>query len=120
MTDLHAYRQRLKEPVTVTIAAGAQNSTVANLDGLVACAIITPAAKTGDALSFLMAETENGTFIPVKDIGGNTLSVLMATNAAEYIQLPFDLLAGIRWLKLVSDAAEGAQRTFKIVARDAS
>lgn len=94
----------------VVIANGQQESGAQDCGGLSLCGILIPAAFTGTAITFEMAATLTGTYVPVKStISGTALSYTVAQGAYYAID-PKDF-SGVQFLKIKSGSAEGAART---------
>lgn len=96
---------------TVTIANAATKSSVAETYGLSVLGVYIPASLTGTAISF-EASPDNSTFSPIYYSGAN-YSIDVTTSKF----IPFDkpaLFAGVRYLKIVSNASEGGSRTLTL------
>ncbi len=106
-------------PLTIT-AAGTTTNEVLDLQGYNHLGLILPAAFTGIALSFTVCDTATGTFVPLTDSAGATLSYVVAPSKAVAFgdRTNTDLLA-FRFMKVVSGSAEGATRTIIAVLRRA-
>ncbi len=102
-----------------TILSGATVSSAVDLRGLDMLAFILPAAFTGTTIAFQMSPTAiDGTYYSCY----NTTDAIMqatVTQGRAYFITPQDL-AGIRFIKLVSGSAEGANRTILIGTREVS
>lgn len=99
----------------VTIASSGTDSTEVDLQGMTLCGFYMPAAFTGTAMTFKAASSSGGTFLPVEDGFGVTIS--KTVSASKYIKVdPVDF-SGVRFLKLVSGSAEGAERTITLAIR---
>lgn len=102
----------------VTIANGGTASTVIDLQGLVLVQIIMPAALTGTSITFQSCPTSSGgTFQTLYNSSNTAMSITVAASRS-YNIAPVDF-AGVRFLKVVSGSAEGAQRTIGLVTREA-
>ncbi len=101
-----------------TIANGGTVSGEIDLQGRGVVMLILPAAFTGTAITFQSSTTSGGTFQAVYSVANAAMSVTV-TQGRNYGIDPADLL-GARFLKLVSNAAEGAARTITIVTRELS
>lgn len=98
------------------IPAGQATSQQVDLSGVDPCGLFMPAAFTGTAVKFLAAPASNGAFLPLKDGSGNDYA--LTVSAGSYVIIPdLQAFAGVRWLKLVSNAAEAAERAIVIAAR---
>ncbi len=101
--------------ITVTIAAAGTTSAAFNLGGRRIGAIRTPAALTSVALTFTSSDTEAGTYLPV---WSDVAQVSVVAAADRHIALTADesnAVATCSWVKLVSGAAELAERSFSVV-----
>lgn len=97
----------------VTISNGGTVSNGIQLGvGRTVLALVTPAALTGTALSF-QASVDGSTYNTVTD-EGSAYSVTAA--ASRFISIKPALLAGARFVKVVSGSAEGADRTIIVVS----
>lgn len=106
--------------IPVSIASGASQSNVIDLEGLSMLAIEMPSQWTTAALTFLAAPDSTGTFLPIYDDGGTEVTVA-APAAARMISLDTIALklAPYRYVKLRSGTAaastnQAAARTLKI------
>ena len=98
----------------VLIASGQTTSAAIDLGDQIIVGIQIPSAFTGVALTF-QAAYDNATFVAVTDKSGAAYSVTVA--ASKYVSLsPLDL-AGVRYVKFVSGASEGADRTIGVITR---
>lgn len=93
---------------SATIALGATESDVITCGGFALCQIITPAAFTGVAFTFLACSTSGGTFVPLYNAAG---PVSYTAAAARAIAIDPKDFQGVAFLKIVSGTAEGAART---------
>jgi hypothetical protein len=63
-----------------------------------------------------MSDTSGGTFVAVQDGNGNDLSI--AVTASKFIPINnLAVTAGVRFIKIISNASEAAQRSIKLVTR---
>jgi hypothetical protein len=99
----------------VTIANGATTSGEVDLGQTSVVALLMPADFTGTAITFLSAEAAGGTFRTVTNADGTDYSVVVAGGV--HVALDPSALCGVRFLKLVSDAAEGGARTVILATR---
>lgn len=104
----------MKQRTHAVIANGGTTSGEIDLTSQLLCGIIVPAAFTGTSLSFTVADEPGSlSFLPLyKDDG--TQRTLAVVQGRHYTVNPADF-AGVRILKIVSNAAEGADRTLKLV-----
>jgi hypothetical protein len=100
---------------TVTIANGGTASTTIDLQGRGLVAVILPSAFTGSIITF-QASPDNNTFQALYNTANTQLS-MSVTQGRTYLLSPSDLV-GVRYLKLVSGSAEGAERTLTLMVRD--
>lgn len=105
----------------LTIASGQGHSGAVDLAGDVPVGVRLPDAFTGTALTFEAAESNPATnlagaaFKVVKNAAGASVSITVAQGT--FVTLDPALLAGVRWLKLVSGSNEGADRTVYLTTR---
>lgn len=105
----------LESGFTATITSGQQDSAAVDLKDFTLCGFFTPAALTGTALSFKACATVGGTYVPVHDAAGTLISKTVA--AARYTPLNPEDFAGLRYIKVRSGSAEGADRIITLAAR---
>lgn len=107
--------QRVKEAL-IDVSASATVSSIIDLGSNQLFAVHLPAAFTGTALSFTVAPQVDGTYQALYDDAGNAISITVAqgrtvgitgANAAS--------LAACRFIKLVSNDTEVADRTIKLI-----
>lgn len=102
-----------------TISSGQTVSNAVDLRGHDMLAFILPAAFTGTTIRFQMSPTAiDGTYYDCYNIGNVAMEATVTQGRAYFIE-PQDL-AGIRFIKLVSGSAEGADRTILIGTREVS
>lgn len=110
------YQPLTSYDLTATIASSGTTSSAIDLYGAALVGIILPASMTGTAISLQMSNSISGTFVTVQDGDGADLSIGIA--ASKYVPLNnLALAAGLRFIKLVSNASEAAQRTITLVTR---
>lgn len=102
--------------LAVTASGDSQSSAVDLRDQKLA-RIVTPAALDSTQLTFTECATISGTFLPVTDVFGNEVSIVVATGEARSIDIPWDMFPGARFLKIrqgnkTSPTNAGAARTF--------
>ena len=103
--------------LTATIANGAQLSGELDLQyyKLVALEFAT---MTGTALTFTAASATGGTFVDVYDDAGSQVSITIASDTVVGITgTPAGAIAPLRFVKLKSGSAEGAERTVNVILR---
>lgn len=97
----------------VTIASGGTKSDPIDARGYNLFGMIKP-ATTGDAISFEVATSREGTYTALLTTGTTAASVTTAAAAGTY-PIPESLgLERFPWFKLVSDASEAADRTITV------
>ena len=101
--------------VSATIASSQTTSDAVDLAGTTLVGIQLPASLTGTALSFEAATTSGGTYQQVIGGGGNVLS--KTVSGGKFLSLDPAEFAGVQFLKIVSDASEGAERTLELITR---
>ena len=94
-----------------TIASGQTVSAAIDLQGRTVVAMYMPSAFTGSTITF-QTSPDNSTFQALYNTSNTQMSATV-TQARNYKFDPGDL-SGIRYLKLVSGSAEGADRTIII------
>lgn len=98
---------------TATIASGQTVGAAFCIGAHVPVSIRIPGTITGANLSF-QGSHDNSTYQAIYS-GASAYSVPMT--ASKDVALDASKFAGYRYLKLVSDAAEGADRTFTVFCR---
>ena len=99
--------------VDVTIANGAQSSSVADLLGFTLCAVQTPGTFTGTAITFEVS-ADNSTFVPVHVEAGTAYSITVAASRATIVDI--QKFRGFRYVRVKSGSAEGGARTVTLHA----
>lgn len=103
--------------VVATIANGATLSDAVALGPAVICGMILP-TLTGTTLSIQGCDTSGGTYATLKDINGVAATITVATvGAGAYLYIDPLITAGWPYVKLLSQAAEGAARAIKLLVR---
>jgi hypothetical protein len=106
--------------VTVTIANGATVSDAADFHSSCFSGIVLPAAFTGTALTFQVSH-DGVTYQGLYNPAGNAVSLTVAgASPARTYSFSADIafeLSHWRWVKVVSNAAEGADRSVILWAR---
>lgn len=103
-------------PRTTTILSGATASAAVQLEEASICGIRTPAALTGVALTFTCSDTAGGTFDPVMTAAGAAYTLTVA--ASRYTVADPLVFLGVKWVKVVSGSAEGADRIITLYVRN--
>ncbi len=100
---------------TVTINSGETESTNVDMRGMTLCGLYLPSALTSVAITFQVSDESGGTYIPIADGLGSTLSKVVAQG--QYIKLDPSDFAGVQFIKLVAGTAEGGDREIKLALR---
>lgn len=103
----------IKSTATATIASGQTVGAAFYVGAKVPVALVMPAAFTGANISF--QGSHDGSSYQAIYNGGADYSVPVA--ASKNVVLNASVFAGFPFLKLVSDAAEGADRSVTVVTR---
>lgn len=106
--------------VTATMAATASQTGVVDVRDQKVARIITPAVLDTTKLTFLEASTVDGTFLPVLNYLGVEQSLVVVVGESQSIELPRDMLAGARFIKIrqgdkTTPVVAAAERTFRAV-----
>lgn len=100
--------------VDVVIASGATDSSAAALYGVKPCRLSMPAAFTGTSVSF-KSSRDGVNFNALYDDAGALVSVPVGTSRSVSLGNLVQHFLAMPWVKLVSNGAEGADRTITIV-----
>lgn len=111
---MSSYLQNRIEKEIATIANGATTSDAIESLGRVLVGIRTPAALTGTAFSFKVS-FDGVNFLDYYNSAGTKVSITAA--ADRHIGLIVADFAGAQKIKIVSNATEGAERSFEILFR---
>ena len=100
-----------------TIPSGQTTSNTVDLIRTSLCGLFMPPAFTGTSIKIYAAPRATGTFLPIQDgAGGGDLSIAVA--ASKYIPITsLALFAGVRFIQIVSNATEGADRSIQLATR---
>ena len=102
---------------TVTIAISTDTSDALDVFNTSIVGIEVPASMTGTRLDILVSDTENGTYIPYRDNASlSPAGADIDASAARYGIKPNDTQA-LRFIKLLSNATETAERVIKIIIK---
>jgi len=101
----------------VVIASGGTKTPEINLNGRTLLGINLPAAFTGTSLTFEVASEAGGTYGVLQDDYGNQVTAIVAQGKPCALQRALSALAGWQYIKIVSGATEGADRTLKLHSR---
>ena len=99
----------LNPAVPVTIANGAQNSSILECKGYVLAAILIPAAFTSTTLTFLASINGTNFYEMYNTYSGTALSYVVA--AGRFVAINPADFQGVNYLKIVAGSDEGAART---------
>ena len=99
---------------TVTIASSGTTSNAIDLVGMNLVGIQFPSAFTGSTVSF-EASLDGSNYYAIADTAGTDLSVTVT--ADRLVALVAADLSCVRFLKIVSDSSEGAERTITLAIR---
>jgi hypothetical protein len=103
---------------TATIASGQNTSDEIDLSGTDLCGIEFPAAMTGATMKIQMASASGGTFKTVQkdEVGGGDYTITVT--ASKYVPITnLAVVAGLRFIKLVSASNEAADRSIVLATR---
>ena len=100
------------------ILSGATTSQEIDLFGYTLMGFHLPAAFTGTTLKIQTATVSGGTFQTAFDAVNNA-DFSFAIAAGKYVSIPdfANITAGMRFIKIVSGSAEGADRTITLAVR---
>jgi hypothetical protein len=99
---------------TATIANGGTVSDAIATGGRQLVAIMTPAAFTGTAMTFSVAPSLAGTYLPLKTTAAGTVYTQTVTTSS-YYNIDPQLTNGAPFIKVTSGSAEGADRSVTLV-----
>lgn len=102
----------------VTIASSGTTSDAVEITRSEVVGIRFPATLTGTAVSFLTSESYDGTYIPLYDDAGNLFTVTPTGALAIASLNPAEVVGLLNYVKIVSNATEGAARTLAIVYKE--
>lgn len=97
---------------TTDIANGGTDSTIVDLGIYRLTHIYMPAAFTGTSLSFKVGYDANN-LLPLYDAVGSVLYAVAVVQGRVY-KMPVADWLGVRWLQIISNAAEGGARTLTL------
>lgn len=100
---------------SVTIPSGSNTSDTVDFLGSSLVGIIMPAAFTGTSITFQMSDSDT-TYCDLYNKDGTQLQATVAPSRAIFFA-PGDFI-GARWVKFVSNATEGGNRTIKVILRE--
>lgn len=97
------------------ISNGTTTSGIIRMVGQVLCQIQIPAAFTGTAITF-QSSHDDTTYQPLYNSANTQLSITVVAGR-NYNIAPSDF-AGCLFLKVVSNASEGSDRTLRLISRE--
>lgn len=105
---------KFHQPKPARISNGQTVGEVVDLRGQRLVGIKTPAALTGNTLTWQVSEAADGTFYAAYHLSTLAATATVATSvaASQFLVLPFDKAPANCFIKLVSGSAEGAERIF--------
>ena len=109
MTSTGQFNPAIAYDRLAVIASGATVSSVVDTRGGIITGLILPAAFTGTAITFQVSDKVDGTFVALYDETNTAISLTVAQGRGYKIDP--SLLAGWRFVKIVSGSAEGAIRS---------
>ena len=115
MPNAHQFQPNDAYDLTATIASGQTTSGEIDLAGCDLCGLFMPASFTGTTVKIQAAPASGGTFVTVQQ-GGVDYALTVA--ASKYVPIEnLAVVAGLRFIKLVSGSSEAADRTITLAAR---
>lgn len=94
--------------LTTTIANTATTSATVDLGDLFLCGVEKPDNVAGTTIAFQVSA--NGIdFVPMVDV-----SFACANNTAQFVPVPIETLAGVRWIRVVMGSAQAGARTLTL------
>jgi len=108
---------RLIQNQSVVISSGGTTSGAIDLTGgSTLLGIRLPSAFTGTSVTLTEAPTLNGTYQAVYDNTGTQITFVAA--ASRTVLISPATVIGLRFVKLVSSGAEGADRTIQLILKE--
>ena len=104
----------VRRAATVTILNGQTVSNKVDLGELAVVGMQLPAALTGVTITF-QASHDDVTYVSVTKVDGTTYTITVAPS--KYVIIPPADLAGARFIKVVSGAAEATDRDIVLMLR---
>lgn len=105
-----------KNQYPVTITASTTSAAIDLYDKGYPVAIITPASLGATAITFTAALTSGGTYLPVKNEAGNSITVVVDTSSAGWYDLTNIFPSSVRFIKVVANAS--ITKNLTLVTRD--
>lgn len=91
--------------LTTTISVGQTTGATIDLRGLELVGLFIPSNFTATSISFQTATSATGTFVPAQDGYGSVYALTVSPNT--YIPINnYNVIAGLRFLQLVGNAAQ--------------
>lgn len=115
MTISSQFQSLVATDLTAIIPANGTTSQAMDLSGTVLVGIDMPAVFTGTSLAVWTLNIVTGLYAAAKDATGAAITI--AVSAGTPIVLDPSIYAGLRFIQLVSNATENAQRTIGLVTR---
>lgn len=110
-----SYGPIVQADLTATIASGQTTSNEIDLSGCSLAGLHMPAAFTGTTLKIIASPTTGGTFQNVISAGSD---YILAVAAGKYVPIEnLAIVAGLRFIKLVSGSGEAADRNITLAVR---
>lgn len=106
------------QPIIATIATSSSASNTIDCSKYQLLGIFIPSALSGTSLTFT-ASFENSTFVPVLETNGGSIYTIPVV-LDRYVPLNPVIFAAIQYVRIISNAAEAANREFKCVLRPVS
>ena len=104
--------------IEVTVANNGTTSDVIDINDRTIAGIITPAALTSTAITFLVSDARDGTYVALKDSDNAAVSLTVTTSTAYGLSgVEADALSAFPFARLVCGSAEGGARTIKCVLK---
>jgi hypothetical protein len=90
---------------TVTVSVSTTTSGVIDLHGTTLAGIFVPAQFDGTTITIMASSSPTGTFVPVQDGTGSTMTI--TTAASNYVPITnLALVAGLRYIEIVTGTTQ--------------
>lgn len=109
------FQSLIKTDLVATILSGQTASDAIDLSGCELVGLIMPAAFTGTSIKILSSPTLGGTYQNIYPSGADYSMTVAASKNIPVENLA--IMAGWRFIKLVSSGAEGADRSITLAVR---
>ena len=104
--------------LVAAIPSGQTSSQEIDLSGNALCGFFMPASFTGASLKITTSTTSGGTFETVQADELGSGDYLITVTASKYVPITnLAIIAGLRFIKLVSTSSEAADRVITLVVR---